>query len=138
MQPESPGFGLVFCVVWMILSSNLPLYIKCFLFEFSFSSEWIYYPGGRLGLTVLRRAGRRKSYRSRVFHVALSAEDWFMCVIYGKQRVSDTHPEFMGSGVTALAGLRKQIDTSMERGGGQGGARKGELVHTALLISLGK
>lgn len=54
-----------------------------------------------------------------------------MCVIYGKQRISDTHTEFMESGVTALAGLRKQIHTSMERGGGKGGARKGELVHIA-------
>lgn len=59
-----------------------------------------------------------KGYRSNAFHGALSAEDWFMCLICGKQRNSDTCTEFMGSGVTELwVGLRKQIHTYMERGG---------------------
>lgn len=84
MQPESTSLWPHFCVVWMILSLDLSLYIKCFLFEFPFSNEWIYFPRGRLGLAVLRRERGMKGYRSDAFYVARPPENWFMCIILGK------------------------------------------------------
>lgn len=55
-----------------------------------------------------------------------------LCVSFMDSRGSVTHIRNLWSQVYQhWAGLRKQIHTSVERWGGQGRARKGELVHMA-------
>lgn len=61
-----------------------------------------------------------------------------MCVIYRKQRISDTHTEFMGSDITVL-GRSKKTDTHLYGESGWAGWSKegGVSSHGPFLSHLG-